>query len=94
MMFWPDHAVSGWGWTTMLISMLLFWGVLVAGGVLLVRALARPPDGRGGPSPEQLLAERYARGEIDEDEYRRRLATLAGTTGPRRRRDPGSGVRR
>ncbi|MFI9201609.1 SHOCT domain-containing protein [Streptomyces sp. NPDC053048] len=30
-------------------------------------------------SPEQILAERYARGEIDEEEYQRRLATLRGS---------------
>ncbi|GAA3165299.1 MULTISPECIES: SHOCT domain-containing protein [Streptomyces] len=30
------------------------------------------------PGAEQILAERYARGEIDEEEYRRRLATLRG----------------
>jgi len=29
-----------------------------------------------GSSPERLLAERYARGEIDDDEFRRRLDTL------------------
>ncbi|MFF9136712.1 SHOCT domain-containing protein [Streptomyces albogriseolus] len=29
-----------------------------------------------GPSPEQLLAERFARGEIDEEEYQRRLTAL------------------
>jgi hypothetical protein len=28
--------------------------------------------------PERLLAERFARGEIDEEEYRRRLAVLRG----------------
>lgn len=28
--------------------------------------------------PRQILAERYARGEIDDDEYHRRLATLTG----------------
>ncbi|MEW2558755.1 SHOCT domain-containing protein [Streptomyces griseorubiginosus] len=28
------------------------------------------------PSPEQLLAERFARGEIDEEEYRRRMSVL------------------
>ncbi|MER8182312.1 SHOCT domain-containing protein [Kitasatospora sp. NPDC094015] len=33
-----------------------------------------PPDAR--PAPEQLLAERYALGEIDDEEYRRRLAVL------------------
>lgn len=29
-----------------------------------------------GSGPEQILAERYARGEIEEEEYERRLATL------------------
>jgi len=29
-------------------------------------------------TPEQVLAERFARGEIDEGEYRQRLATLRG----------------
>lgn len=42
----------------------------------------RPPYGTA-PAPEQLLAERFARGEIDEDEYRRRLAVLRDATGPR-----------
>jgi putative membrane protein len=35
------------------------------------------------PAPEQVLAERFARGEIDEDEYRRRLGVLRETAGPR-----------
>lgn len=35
----------------------------------------------GGPSPEQLLAERFARGDIDEEEYQRRLAALR-SSGP------------
>jgi len=30
----------------------------------------------GGPSGEAVLAERYARGEIDEQEYRQRRAVL------------------
>jgi len=79
MMFWTDHDVSGWGWAVMAISMVLFWGLLIAGGVLLYRGLSRPTgDLPAWPrlSPEQLLAERFARGEIDEDEYQRRLATL------------------
>ena len=32
------------------------------------------------PAPERLLAERFARGEIDEEEYRRRLAVLRGAS--------------
>jgi putative membrane protein len=31
-----------------------------------------------GPDPPRILEERFARGEIDEDEFRRRLATLKG----------------
>ena len=54
--------------------------LLITLAVVLVRGLNRPAGPADGPrpSPERLLAERFARGEIDEDEYRRRLATLTG----------------
>lgn len=72
-----DH-MSGWTWLGMSLSGLLVTGLLVLGGLLLVRAARR--DDRSVPStPEQVLADRYARGEIDEEEYRRRLATLTDT---------------
>ncbi|QHA09054.1 hypothetical protein GQF42_42775 [Streptomyces broussonetiae] len=72
----------------MTLIMILFWALLIVGGVALVHYLtgARRGHRPGPPSQEEsgwsnrraedLLAERYARGEIDEDEYRRRLATL------------------
>lgn len=61
------------------VGVLVFWGVLITVVVLLVRAPASvrqpgPPTPR--PTPEQLLAERFARGEIDETDYEGRLATL------------------
>ncbi|ARZ66716.1 hypothetical protein SMD11_1052 [Streptomyces albireticuli] len=70
--------------------MILFWGLIITVAVLLFRSLARPAVPPGGEhtswhkgpapgSPEQILAERYARGEIDEEEYQRRLATLRGS---------------
>nr|WP_226931166.1 MULTISPECIES: SHOCT domain-containing protein [Parafrankia] len=81
----------------MSIGMLLFWAVLITGAVLLVRALIRSderrhsatrsssePGAAQGPavrSPEEVLADRFARGEIDEQEYRARLATLRDTAG-------------
>jgi putative membrane protein len=87
-MFWYDHNVGGWGWFAMSAGMIFFWVVITALGVLLYRALARPggssdrADNRPlEPIPEQILAERFARGEIDEDEYHRRLTVLAKTTG-------------
>lgn len=51
---------------------------------------APPSTGAPGPrsGPEQILAERYARGEIDEEEYERRLATLRGSPPPGRPAQP------
>ena len=90
MMYWWGQGMSGWGYALMSVSMVLFWGVVILGIVALVRYLARsgqPAGGAGTPRPtaEQVLAERFARGEIDEEEYQSRLATLRGrqTTGGR-----------
>ncbi len=86
MMDWSNNDMSGWGYALMSISMVLFWGLLIAGIVLLVRYL-----GNSGPhapnlhqaTPEAILAERFARGEIDDEEYRRRLDSLHGHDTPR-----------
>jgi putative membrane protein len=78
-MFWTDHDPTGWGWVAMTVGMVLFWALLVVGGIALVRALGRPTgEPPASPrTPEELLAERFARGEIDEEEYRSRAAVLA-----------------
>ncbi|MBO1334422.1 SHOCT domain-containing protein [Streptomyces sp. VRA16 Mangrove soil] len=84
-MYWYDHDGGGWGWFAMSAGMLLFWLLIGLAAVLAFRALSRtertlPPRGAG---PEQLLDERFARGDIDEDEYRRRREVLATrTAGP------------
>ncbi|MFE1788707.1 SHOCT domain-containing protein [Streptomyces sp. NPDC059525] len=83
MMFWFDHNVSGWGWFAMSASMILFWALIITVAVLLVRALNRTPehtDVQAGPPAEQLLAERFARGDIDEEDYQRRLAALRSSS--------------
>jgi putative membrane protein len=75
----PDNW---WGWLLMTLGMLGFWGLLIALVVALVR---RPgaPDGQQHPGPEELLAERFARGEVDADQtistpYRPRSSLHAG----------------
>lgn len=84
-MYYGGGHMTGWGWFGMTIGMIAFWGLLIALAILLYRAFTdgQPGGGStGGPTdadPRQILAERYARGEIDEDEYQRRLATLTGT---------------
>ncbi|MET8765696.1 SHOCT domain-containing protein [Streptomyces sp. NPDC004658] len=82
--------MNAWGWIAMSLGTLLFWALIIAVGVLFFRFSSRPTSADGGHGswqkapagggPEQILAERYARGEIDEDEYRRRLATLRGSS--------------
>ena len=81
MMFWYDHDMGGCGYAGMGIGMVLFWALIVVGIVVLVRFSSggsqfghEPRD--DAPSPEQLLSARFARGDIDEAEYRERLAVL------------------
>lgn len=67
---WHDGHTTGW-WPVFPIGFGLFWLLVLGGGFYL---LSRRTKGSGGA--ERLLAERYARGEIDEDEYRDRLGVL------------------
>lgn len=74
---WDGYGWSAWGLATMTVSMVLFWVLIVLVIVALVRYLQRSGRAESGrATPENLLAERLARGEIDEEEYRRRLAVL------------------
>jgi len=74
-MMWGTGMGFGLGW----LAMVLFWVFLVAGTIWLVRSLTHSaPE---PPAPEQgraarILAERFARGEIDAEEYRARGRAL------------------
>jgi len=74
------HGIYGWGFPIALIGMAVFWAAVALIIVALVRGLGRSRHQPGWPGTvhgaEQLLAERFARGEIDEEEYRSRLAAL------------------
>ena len=81
MMLWYGHGLGGWGYAGMAIGMVLFWALVVAGIVVLVRLASGDQTGHYLPSSEQpsaaeLLAMRFARGEIGEKEYREMLAVL------------------
>jgi putative membrane protein len=80
MMGWyvGDH-MTGWGWFGLTLSAVLFVALLVGGGMLLIRFARQQEAPSTSPSPEQILAERYARGELDEQQYRQQLATLRDT---------------
>lgn len=82
---WDHHGMM-WGgggihWFLGPILMLLFLAVLIAAVVLLVRWLSGPGGGLSGGqqssgSARQILEDRFARGEIDEEEFRRRKQAL------------------
>lgn len=65
------------GWLLMGVTMLLVLGGLVAGAVIVARHLAREGDRRG--DAVSILQERFARGEIDTDEYTERRQHLSSS---------------
>lgn len=68
------------GWIAMSLMMLVFWGGLIALVVWLIRSSQseRPADRAQNPADhgEEMLAERFARGEIDEEEFTHRRELL------------------
>lgn len=85
MMYGYDHNMGWWGAAGMGIGMVLFWALIIVGIVALIRfsngsanaANRTPPAQMPHPiSPEQVLADRFARGEIDATEYQQRIEVL------------------
>ena len=73
---WPAY---GWhmGWMGFWMALWSIGGfaILLLFVWLVTRSAASPPA-RTEEAPEQILKRRYARGDIDRDEYERRLADL------------------
>ncbi len=84
---WQD---GGWGmmgsgmlggfswWWFMPIFFILFWGLVIWGIVTLVRGLSgsRGSDSSRADSALEVLKKRYARGEIDKEEYEEKKKDL------------------
>jgi putative membrane protein len=70
-MTWYYGTPMGWGgFTMMTLTMLLFWGGVIA---LVVVVLRRLPRDR---SAARILEQRLAKGEIDTEEFERVRRTL------------------
>jgi putative membrane protein len=90
MYLYGDH-VGGWGYGLGILAMVLFWGALILVIIAMVRYAGRdrragyPPEPPATPPQpsraEEILAERFARGEINADEYRERLDVLRHDSG-------------
>lgn len=67
------HYGGGGGWIAMSAMMLMVWGSLA--GLVVWAVLTQRRDRR---EPGQVLADRFARGEITEDEFARSRDVLTG----------------
>ena len=79
-MYW-DGNMGVWGYILMGVSFVLFWAAIITAIVVFARSMGagnRRYEDRGPVAgiAENLLAERFARGEIDESEYTARLNVL------------------
>ncbi|OZA29411.1 MAG: electron transporter RnfE [Hydrogenophilales bacterium 17-61-9] len=65
---------GGFGW----IFMILWWVLIVVGIVALVKWVGAPSDagGRSDGKALDILKERYARGDIDDQEFQKRKRDL------------------
>lgn len=70
-MYGYEHLGMGW-W------MVLIWIVPIVLAVWLVRYFAGGRDAKSGKTALEILEARYARGEIEREEYLKRRADLEG----------------
>lgn len=73
---WGEFGMGGPWMVFGMIHMLLWWVLIVVGVVVLAKWLS----GRGRAGSDralEILDERYAKGEIDKDEFEEKRANLA-----------------
>jgi len=77
----PGWGMGGWMMVSYgFVVLLILVGIVVA-FVTLSRRTGRS-EPRATPTAKELLAQRYARGEIDDDEYFQRLSMLDSAREP------------
>jgi len=72
-------SYGGWGMGFGIVFMLLFWGLVIFAIAALVRWLmtqSSPGRSARDKSPLEIVQERYARGEIEREEYEQKKRDL------------------
>ncbi|MDH3695430.1 MAG: SHOCT domain-containing protein [Gammaproteobacteria bacterium] len=81
---WTDMGNMHWGWIGFgALHMVLFWGFIILAIVVLVKMLSGTDDSihrSSIPSSIEILNSRYARGEIERDEFEQKKNDLATKT--------------
>jgi putative membrane protein len=77
---WRDYGMGPgmmWGWGMGWILMIIFWGLVVVGLIFLIRYLIGATRGTNGKeSALDILKKRYARGEINKEEFEQKKKDL------------------
>lgn len=77
-----NYEVGWWGWLVMAGTMVAFWALVVFAVVALFRGSrggSAPVGARADHDAQQILDQRFARGEIDTEEYHARREVLRTT---------------
>jgi putative membrane protein len=69
--FWGPWGIA------MMLMMLVFWGAVLVGVVVGIRWLVRQGQGTRSDPAMDILRQRYARGEINQDEFETKKRDLA-----------------
>ena len=75
---WSDNTMGGGGWVVMVLGMVIFWSLLIFVVAAIFRGTRNDGVAMGTPGrdPMEILDERFARGEIDAEEYHTRRDAL------------------
>ena len=84
MMYYYGPGMNGWAMALMILSNAVFWALIIIASVAVFRHVkaGKTASGSDGMSaPRHILAQRFARGEIDADQYARGVLVLNGIAG-------------
>ena len=76
------HWGMGWGMGLGWLLFVLFWVLVIAALVLVVKRLMSQTQTAGAAPPQtplEILQSRYARGEIEREEYEQKKRDLTGS---------------
>ena len=74
---WHTYWMGGWwGLLMMLLAMILFWGLVIGGVVLVARSFLSLGREKKTPEALEILKQRYARGEIEKAEFEEKKKDL------------------
>ena len=67
---WEMHPMWWWGWGIgMMAMMFLFWALVIVGLIVGIRWLLHKGKEENSDPAIEILRQRYARGEINKDEF-------------------------